>query len=295
MNPYFKTIPQFSFGTGDKDNTVLITAGMDGDEYASIEATYKIANFLSKSQLKGKVNVLPIVNINGFNAVSSINPLDSKYPKHIYPGKESGTDTEQLMYYLNREYISKCSIWIDLHGGAITEYLTPYFYAFETKKGDNCFNKKVIEALNAEKAVYGPVGWWNKTETLGNIGVDYFLLEAGYSGKRDSTFISKHIEWVKTILAIKGIIDFQYKLKTEKRIYRDAYEYTPNISGLWFPKINKNLMVEKDQVIGEIRSLTNETIEIVKSPYKGEIMWITKGMLCDKGSPLFEIGINPMN
>lgn len=50
MNPYFKTIPQFSFGTGNKDNTVLITAGMDGDEYASIEAAYKIVNFLGKTK-----------------------------------------------------------------------------------------------------------------------------------------------------------------------------------------------------------------------------------------------------
>lgn len=180
MQNYLKTLPHSFIGSGNKDNTVTITAGMDGDEYASIEAAYKLIEILKETKINGKVNIFPIVNIAGFKNVSSINPVDNKFPKYIFPGKPNGSDTEKLIYFLYENYIKHSSIWIDLHGGGITEYLEPYIYSYITDSANNNLTMEVVRKLNVQKLVLGKPGWWDATEMLGKLGVSYFILESGY-------------------------------------------------------------------------------------------------------------------
>src|SRR3989344_9294675 len=87
--------------------TIVITAGIDGDEYAGIEAAYELIRIYSKQSFSGRLVIIPVVNIPGFEEAVSYNPLDKKYPKYIYPGKKNGSSTERLLYWLSTNFVSK--------------------------------------------------------------------------------------------------------------------------------------------------------------------------------------------
>src|SRR3989338_8733641 len=108
---------------------LLVSAGMDGDEYASIDAAYGLIEEFSRIRdLRGTVVIIPIVNIPGFEAKRDYNPLDNKYPKLIFPGNSKGTASQRLKHWLSVNFIIKSSVWIDLHGGALGERLVPFVY-----------------------------------------------------------------------------------------------------------------------------------------------------------------------
>ncbi|MBU0976089.1 MAG: succinylglutamate desuccinylase/aspartoacylase family protein [Patescibacteria group bacterium] len=286
-------IPVSIFGSGPKAKTICITAGMDGDEYASIEAAYALIKKYSGKKLNGRMIIIPIANLPGFKTRQSKNPADGKYPKYILPGKRTGSSSERLMFHLFEKYIKNSSVWVDLHGGAITEFLKPYFYAYKTKnKAVNKTVDNIFKYLKAEKAFLGKPELWEKTEFLAKYNLAYLLLESGFAGRRDSISINKHIEWVETILKVLKIFSARKSEPYPKRIYTKISEYMPKESGLWYPAIEEDLGVKKGQKIGDILSLEGKLIEEVITRVDGEILWVTKGMPCEKNVPLFEIGYN---
>jgi predicted deacylase len=100
--------------------TLLVTAGNDGDEYAGIAACYRIIEEFSSTRFCGTLIVVPIVNIPGFEAEKSENPMDGKFPKYIYPGNKLGSATERLRFWLS-EIAESSDFWMDLHGGSLVE------------------------------------------------------------------------------------------------------------------------------------------------------------------------------
>lgn len=101
--------------------TLLVTAGMDGDEYTPIEAAYRAAELYRGGNFSGRLIILPIVNIPGFDARVSHNPLDGKFPKYCIPGNVHGSMTQRLMHHIVQTYARGAHMWLDLHSGAPDE------------------------------------------------------------------------------------------------------------------------------------------------------------------------------
>ncbi len=112
--------------------TFLVTAGIDGDEYTGIQAAYELIEVYRKRNFAGRLIVIPIVNVPGFEAGCSENPLDGQFPKSVFPGKENDSPTERLVDWLARSYVSESYVWFDLHSGALNERLNPFLWTYET-------------------------------------------------------------------------------------------------------------------------------------------------------------------
>ncbi|MCU0501580.1 MAG: succinylglutamate desuccinylase/aspartoacylase family protein, partial [Anaerolineae bacterium] len=77
--------------------TLVVTGGVHAAEYASIAAALDLGRNLQPQGLKGRVIVLPVVNVPGFGPRSIyINPLDGKNINRCFPGDPNGTASEQL-------------------------------------------------------------------------------------------------------------------------------------------------------------------------------------------------------
>lgn len=278
--------------TGKKDGKrLLVTAGADGDEYAGIEAAYKLIKEFSAGEFSGQLTVIPILNLPGFEATQSENPLDNKYPKHIFPGKKNGSPSERLIYWLAENYLDLPSVWLDLHGGGITELLDPYIYIYETKnKQVNKIAAKILKTINAPKIVFEKPGAWRKVELLAKRGIVYLITEAGCSGERSKIEIDKHIEWTKTVMAILQMIDKSLVSIAFPRIYRQISRYQIRHSGLWHSVFNRNDLIQKGQKLGEIRSFDGRQLEEIFAKEDGEYLWMKKDMFCPKGEAILEVG-----
>ena len=106
--------------------TLLITAGIHGGEYASIEATICIAAALDAGEVSGRIILMPLVSPEAFHArVQYVPPADGKNVNRQFPGNALGTASERIAHTVVSQAASQADNWIDLPGGDIHEALVP--------------------------------------------------------------------------------------------------------------------------------------------------------------------------
>ncbi len=269
--------------------TLLVTAGMDGDENSGIEAAYKIIEEFKDGNLCGNLIVVPIVNVFGFETNTSYNPLDGKFPKDIYPGKENGSSSERLIYWLDNNYVSFANVWLDLHGGAHDEILEPSVLLYESK------NKKINEILlkiiplinNIPKVVFHEPNFWRKTDLLAKKNIAYLISEVGCSGDRNPKWRNKHVDFVKTVMHSLGMIDRKLAKKNKPRVYRKRLRFKAKKAGLWYPE--KTIFIKRGQILGRIISHLGKEIQTIIAREEGEFLWGKENLFCRKGDILMEM------
>src|SRR6202140_2713706 len=105
---------------------LLVTAGVHGAEYSSIEAARRLTR-LPLDGLVGELTVLPILNIEAFwQHRPYFNPKDGKNINRVFPGKADGTPSERLAAWVVGTAMAGMSAYVDLHCGDIIEALLPF-------------------------------------------------------------------------------------------------------------------------------------------------------------------------
>ena len=67
-------VPVAQLGTGS-GKSVLITAGLDGDEYTGIEAAYAFIHYFTKAKFDGQFIIIPLLNNNTRNITKNKSPI----------------------------------------------------------------------------------------------------------------------------------------------------------------------------------------------------------------------------
>ena len=105
---------------------LLVTAGVHGSEFCSIEAALRLAR-LTPEELRGTLVVLPLLNPGGFRARSVyVMPEDGKNLNRMFPGRPDGSLSEQLAHWLVTAVYPQVDAYLDLHGGDLDESLAPF-------------------------------------------------------------------------------------------------------------------------------------------------------------------------
>lgn len=105
--------------------TALVMAGNHGDEYPGPVAILKLMRELQAQQIKGRVLLLPALNLPALQAGTRLSPLDGKNLNRSFPGKADGTPTEMVAHYLTNVLFPMADIVIDIHTGGRTVDFVP--------------------------------------------------------------------------------------------------------------------------------------------------------------------------
>lgn len=281
-------IPVAHLGLGRLHKTVLITAGMDGDEYTGIKAAYQLVKKYSEKQYEGNLIIIPLVNVVGFEQNVSWNPLDDKYLKHMYQVNAKGSATEQLYAWLYKHYILSSNLWIDLHSGSSTEILNPFIEIYKTSnKIQNAYMQNMMGLFGNEIIHFD--GNDKRAEMLARNNIGYILLESGEMGKVNRYDVQRHIKWVEKILLFQN--HRKVKLNTH---YRKIHEYYTDENGFWhFFKRKK--FIRKNEEIGIWHSLDKKKSKKLSSKENGVLLWAKNTISCKKGDILFAIAFDKEN
>ena len=119
---------------GNADGPALVvTGGVHAAEYASIAAALEFGRSLDPANLRGRVIVVPVMNMPSFTARSIyVCPLDGKNLNRVFPGNARGTASEQIADWVFRNVISQADYYVDLHGGDLIEALVPFTIFFRS-------------------------------------------------------------------------------------------------------------------------------------------------------------------
>ena len=115
-------------GTGP---TVLLAAGVHGDEYEGQVVLRRLIRTLDPGRLSGRLIVLPALNLPAVRAARRTSPVDGANMNRAFPGDPDGGPTAQIAHYVEAVLLPRCQAALDLHSGGVTgEYLPcAYLYA----------------------------------------------------------------------------------------------------------------------------------------------------------------------
>jgi N-alpha-acetyl-L-2,4-diaminobutyrate deacetylase len=107
-------IPIFVLRNGDGP-TALFTGGIHGDEYEGQIACSRLAQDLDSASIRGRVIIMPAVNMPAVLANTRLSPVDNRDINRCFPGDPRGTFSEMLAHFLDNVILPHVDVSVDLH------------------------------------------------------------------------------------------------------------------------------------------------------------------------------------
>ena len=134
--------------------TVLVIAGIHGDEYEGQIALGKLVRELEPADLQGCLIVLPAANAPAAKAGLRSSPIDNGNLNRSFPGDATGTPTQMIAHYIEEVLLPQCDCLIDLHSGG-----TSLFYPPTLLRGRGSTPEETGKLLEIEEAFDLPFAW----------------------------------------------------------------------------------------------------------------------------------------
>jgi predicted deacylase len=257
--------------------TLVVLGGMHGSEFCGIQSAIELFNKIDPEKLKGTLIVGTIYNMSAFvNHTAFLVPQDGKNPMSTFPGKLDGTYGEVMAHHFTENILSKADYFIELHGGDIPEALTQF--VMQTKTEDEELNNKIkdmAEAYNIpliinieSKPSEKPGGAFIKTIQR---GIPAILTESGQQGILDKENTQVHLTGLLNVMKKLGMINGEIVDSVDRIQLKYNGAIRNETPGMWYPFVELNQKVKKDEVVGEIRDYFGKHITDIKAPIDGLI------------------------
>ena len=112
-------LPLLTVTGNEPGPTLVVFAGIHGDEYEGVEAIPRIAEQVDPSNLHGTLLMVPVCNMAAYATATRNSPIDGLNLARVFPGSETGTLTQRIAYWLTRKFISAADFFIDLHSAGV--------------------------------------------------------------------------------------------------------------------------------------------------------------------------------
>ncbi len=109
-------------GTGP---TIILQGGNHGDEYEGPIILGELVRDLDPARVSGRLIILPTINRPAIEAGNRCSPLDGLNFNRTFPGKLTGSITEQLSSYVHDALFPLADAFIDLHSGGSSLNMMP--------------------------------------------------------------------------------------------------------------------------------------------------------------------------
>ncbi len=277
---------------GAYDGPVLvITGGIHGAEYASIEAALRLAHSLDPVKLHGCVIVLPVVSMQAFKSRSIyIVPMDGKNLNRQFPGDVEGTASEQLAYWLTFNVFKQANFYVDLHGGDLNETLVP-FIVFQ-KAGDKTTNAKSLELARAFGIKY-LVGSDIKGSTISAaaaLGIPGILAESGGQGIWEQHHIQILSDGLDRVMHHLGMVEGTTPKPSEAIVMNQFVWMWSKHDGCYYPEVHVGDIVTAGQHIGRVADFEGKTLQSIQAPISGAVLFGVTTLAINQGDPLLAVG-----
>jgi N-alpha-acetyl-L-2,4-diaminobutyrate deacetylase len=129
--------------------TALVLAGNHGDEYPGPIAILKLMRELRPEQVRGRLILVPALNVPAAKAATRLSPLDGKNLNRCFPGRPDGAVTEQVAHYLTTVLFPLADVVIDIHTGGRSMDFVP------------CATMHLVPDREQRRAMLGGALAWN--------------------------------------------------------------------------------------------------------------------------------------
>jgi predicted deacylase len=241
------------------------------------------------------------VSMPSFRArVAFTMPQDGKNLNRCFPGSYDGTFSEVLARFVFDELIAPSDALLDLHGGDMVEALEPFSLYEESPVEPQARDMAVAYNLPyvvRSAPAEAPIGGTTSAAAAA-AGVPGAIVEVGGCGLLEEAAVHAHLSGICNVLRQLGM--FEGDVTPPRADMRSVGRFVwlrSKEEGWWEPSVKAGDEVQAGSTIGTVQTLFGETIEDVKAPEDGVVLFLTsspavdaEGLLLGLGAELTPIG-----
>lgn len=267
--------------------TVLITAGIHGDEVNGVEIVRQIiAKGINKPN-RGTIICVPVINVFGFIQMHREFP-DGRDLNRVFPGSKEGSLASRVAHKLIKEIVPFADLIMDFHTGGADR-----FNAAQVRivKGEVVLDE-LAQAFGAPFVLYSKNINKSFRNTCYKLGIPLLLFEGGKSFNIDKTITNTGVNGAKRVLNHLEMLNKKFKVSKPKKscvFISESKWIRAKYSGMFKPNVVINTKVEKGAVIGNITDPYGSFNHFVKAPNEGYIFNINESPIIYQGDAIFHI------
>ncbi|MBL8174473.1 MAG: succinylglutamate desuccinylase/aspartoacylase family protein [Bryobacterales bacterium] len=270
--------------------TLLVTAGVHGDEYEGMRAIYDWFASLDPTQLSGNIIAIPVLHVAAFHAGARLSPLDGANLARVFPGNPDGSPTEVLAWHFEREILPLADAYIDLHSAG-TSFVMPQLAGYDASDPASF---ALADAFGASVLWGHPVIAPGRTVSAAKSRrIPWIYTEMRGAGRVHPDDLAFLLRGLRNALRYLNILPGELeRVPVEHHLFGDGNvdaSITTTNRGFLVTDLAPLQEVRQGQLLGALTDLTGNLIESFHAPVSGVIALIHARPLVDSGEPLFLI------
>ncbi|MFH6602983.1 succinylglutamate desuccinylase/aspartoacylase family protein [Maribacter algicola] len=281
-------IPVYVFNSKKPGPTLLVQAGLHGDEINGIEIVRRMLQEKRFKIDRGAVIAVPILNIFGFIHFSRDVP-DGKDVNRSFPGSKKGSMASRIAYHYTSQILPQIDFGIDLHTGGAQRHNFPQIrYTDEDPK-----SLELAEIFNAPFSFSSRLIRGSFRNAAYRMGKPTIVFEAGESMRFDDYSILEGMQGILNILRHFNMIDKIEPKYVErmKSIHLTGRRWLrAPTAGMFIPKVTNGSELKKGELLGTVTDTFGKKTKKLKAPFDGFVCCINNQAVVNQGDALFHVG-----
>ncbi len=278
-------IPVHVFRATEPGPTVLLMAGMHGDEVNGIETIRRLIRRDLLEPLRGTIIAIPILNIYGFLNFSREVP-DGKDVNRSFPGNPRGSLASRVAHRFMREIMPLIDYGIDFHTGGAVRANTPQIRCLLHQDAQT---DALAEAFGAPFTLHASLRPGSLRETAMQENRRIIVYETGESMRLDEEGIDLGIAGTLRVLHHLGMAP-EAPLPSKPTIVclRSTW-LRAKYAGIFRSHVHLGQHVEEGQVFGSVADPYGERSVRLESPVTGYIIGLNHMPVVNQGDALVHV------
>ncbi len=277
---------------------LALVAGTHGYEYSPIVAMQRFPAKVDPRELAGTLIIVHVANMPSFlGRTVYYSPIDGKNLNRVYPGKADGTVSERIAAVITREVIDRADYLVDLHCGDANEALRPYSYWEAVGSPElNEKTKQMVLAFGLDHIVIetarptDPNRSVYTSNTAITRGKPAITTETGLLGRVDTNGADLAEAGVFNLLRHFRMLPGE-PLRVEHPIWLDRTEVLRSpAAGIFHARVQPDQSVARGTLLGVLTDFFGNTVQDVRAPFAGVVLYIVATPPVSPGEPLGMIG-----
>lgn len=278
-------IPVYVFRSENPGPTLLLLAGMHGDEINGIEIVRRLITREDvKKPMCGSIIAIPVINIISFLSGTRDLP-DGRDLNRCFPGTKTGSLGSRIAYDLMNEIIPQIDFGIDFHTGGAKINNYPQIRCVFSSKTNIDLGKK----FSAPLILNSPFRDSTLRKEASKKGKSILVFEGGESSRFDYLSINEGMNGCLRLMKHYGMVEIDLPNNPTVVLHKTSWIRAKS-SGLFHTSKTNGAHITKGEIIGMICDPYGEHQEKLIAPHDGYIVGINNQPVINQGDALMHIG-----
>jgi hypothetical protein len=267
--------------------TVLITAGIHGDEINGVEVVRQIIAKKINKPAKGSIICIPVLNVFGFLSMDRFFP-DGRDLNRVFPGTKNGSLASRFAYQFINEILPAADFCLDFHTGGASRFNAPHIRV--DPKNEELV--KLAKIFNAPFTLLSKNLEGSYRATCSNKEKYILLFEGGKSQNSSKEIAREGVQGTMRILHHLGMLNAEFESPvrdSDSLIVKKSVWMRAKYSGLLHIKISVGEHIKKGDILATITDPYGEMRHVVKASNEGYVINVNESPITYKGDAIFRI------